>query len=179
MAVVTDMVLFALLAAVALAVVRARNLFSAAMLAGVFSLLAFSLFVTLDAVDVAFTEAAVGAGLSTALILAAMARVGRVEAPSRRRALVPLLAVAATGALLVYGTLDLPPVGDPGAPVHGELTERYLAGAKDDVGVPNVVTAVLASYRGYDTLGEVVVVFTAAVAVWLLLGALRRQEGEA
>ena len=51
----------------ALAVVRTRSLFAVVTLSGVFSLLSALLFVTLDAVDVAFTEAAVGAGISTVL----------------------------------------------------------------------------------------------------------------
>lgn len=178
MAVVMDVTLFAMLAGVALGIVFQRSLFAAAMMLGVFSVLSFAIYVTLDAVDVAFTEATVGAGLTTVLFLVALSRTGQAE-KRHAPALLPLLVVVVTGALLVYATLGLPPVGDPNAPIHGYLSPGYLEGAYKDIGVPNVVTAVLASYRGYDTLGEVTVVFTAAVAVWLLLGgALGRRGGK-
>ena len=83
-----------------------------------------------------------------------------------------------TGLVLLYGTSDLPPFGDPGAPAHQHVAPRYIEVSPQEVGVPNIVTAVLASYRGYDTLGEVTVIFTAGVAVLALLGARRGRRGE-
>ena len=68
-----------------------------------------------------------------------------------------------TGGFLVYGTLDMPPFGDADDPVHKHVAPRYLEQSGSEIGVPNVVTSVLASYRGYDTLGETAVVFTAGV----------------
>ena len=64
----------------ALAIVRLRNLFAAVMLSGIYSLLSAGLYVALDAVDVAFTEAAVGAGIATVLMLGTLAIVGHDEA---------------------------------------------------------------------------------------------------
>ncbi len=58
-----DIVLLLFLAVTAIAVVRLRSLFAVVMLFGIYSLLSASIFVVLDAVDVAFTEAAVGAGI--------------------------------------------------------------------------------------------------------------------
>ena len=146
------------------------------MLAGIFSLLMAGLFVTLDAVDVAFTEAAVGAGVTTVLLLATLARVGQREKIPLHTPLLPLVVVIATGAALIYGTVDMPIYGDPQAPVHQHVAPRYIAEAQAKTGVPNIVTAVLASYRGYDTLGEVTVVFTAGVGVLLLLGSRSRKR---
>jgi multicomponent Na+:H+ antiporter subunit B len=78
--------------------------------------------------------------------------------------------VTLTGGALIYGTLDMPAYGDPNAPVHQYPQPNYMERAEHDMhGIPNVVTAVLASYRGYDTLGETTVIFTAAVAVTLLM----------
>jgi multicomponent Na+:H+ antiporter subunit B len=132
----------------------------------------------LDAVDVAFTEAAVGAGISTVLMLGTLAFTSEVEA-LRRRSWLPVVIVAATGAALIYGTLDMPHYGDPSAPIHHHVAPRYLYESESEVGVPNVVTAVLASYRGFDTLGELTVIFTAGVAVMMLLGARdRRRDGD-
>lgn len=175
-----DVVLLSFLVITALAIVRLRNLFAVAMLSGIYSLLSAVLFVQLDAVDVAFTEAAVGAGVSTVLMLATLARTPREEKPLSHAPWLPLTVVIITGGVLAFAGSDLPHVGDPQAPVHQHVAPRYLERSAHEVGVPNVVTSVLASYRGFDTLGEVTVVFTAGVGVVMLLGygglGRRRQE---
>lgn len=159
-------------------VVRLRNLFAVVMLGGIYSLLAASLLVVLDAVDVAFTEAAVGAGISTVLALGALSLTKSREkehAYAPLPTIVVIFVVLVTGAALVYGSLDMPRYGDPAAPVHGHVAPRYIEDAPRETGVPNIVTAVLASYRGFDTLGEVMVVFTAGIGVLLALGGRRRK----
>jgi multicomponent Na+:H+ antiporter subunit B len=145
-------------------------LFAVVMLFGVYSLLTAAVFMDLDAVDVAFTEAAVGAGVTTVLMLSSLHLTKRWEALPRRNPLLGLLVVGVTGAALVYAVLDAPLLGDPSAPVHQHVTPRYIEQGEAEVGMPNLVTAVLASYRGYDTFGETVVIFTAGLAVLLLLG---------
>lgn len=140
------------------------------MLFGIYSFLAAGLFLDLDAVDVAFTEAAVGAGVSTVLMLSALRLTSRYERPTKRSPVLPLLVVCITGAALIYGTLDAPLLGDPNSPAQQHVAQRYIHEAPAETGVPNMVTAVLASYRGYDTLGETFVIFTAGLAVTLLLG---------
>ena len=165
-----------MLAITALALVRLRNLFAVAMLAGIYSLLSAGLFTTLDAVDVAFTEAAVGAGISTILVLGTLALVGHEQKKARRSSVIPLVVVVLTGSILVYGTLDMPPYGDPANPAHHHVAPHYLEESEHEIGIPNVVTSVLASYRGYDTLGETTVIFTAMVGVLLLMGGLRKRE---
>ena len=169
-------VLFLMLVTTAIAIARLDRLFAVVMLAGVFSLLSALLFVVLDAVDVAFTEAAVGAGISSVLMLGTIALTSRVETPSSRSSTIPLLVVLVTGAVLVYGTLDMPNFGDPNSPVHTHVGPDYLEKSPEEVDVPNVVTAILASYRGYDTLGETAVVFTAGIGVLLLIGALGKRR---
>ncbi len=153
----------------ALTIVRLRNLFAAVMLGGIYSLLSAGLYVALDAVDVAFTEAAVGAGISTVLMLGTLALVGHEERKPRHRAILPLFVVLVTGSILVYGTVDMPPFGNEGNPIHHHVAPRYLERSEEETGVPNVVTSVLASYRGYDTMGETTVIFTALVGVLLLI----------
>jgi multicomponent Na+:H+ antiporter subunit B len=160
----------------ALAVVHTHSLFAIVALSGVFSLLSALLFITLDAVDVAFTEAAVGAGISTVLMLSTLALTSRAEKVSHKPNLIPLLAVIVTGAALVYGTLDMPSFGAPEAPVHTHLGPAYLHDIPHDIHVPNAVTAILASYRGYDTLGETAVVFAAGIGVLMLISGLRRRR---
>jgi multicomponent Na+:H+ antiporter subunit B len=173
---VTNFILLSMLVITALAIVRMDRLFAVVMLSGVFSLLSALLFVTLDAVDVAFTEAAVGAGISTVLLLSTIALTKPVEKRPRHTALVPFIVVCVTGAALVYGTLDMPAFGDPNAPAQIHVGPEYLARTPTDIDVPNVVTAILGSYRGFDTLGEAAVVFTAGIGVLLLLSGLRRRR---
>jgi multicomponent Na+:H+ antiporter subunit B len=73
------------------------------------------------------------------------------------------------GAALIYGTLDMPKWGDPHSPAATHVSPYYLQHSIEDTATPNVVTSVLADYRGYDTLGETTVVFTAGMACILLL----------
>lgn len=168
--------ILALLAITALTVARIHALWGAIMLTGVYSLLSASWMLILDAPDVAFTEAAVGAGIATILMLGTLSlTTTRAKPPVRSRAL-PLLIVTVTGAALLYGTAGMPHVGDPDAPAQVHVAPEYIAdrvpmadGEVLEVGIPNVITTTLASYRGYDTLGETAVIFTAAVAVILLL----------
>ncbi len=157
-----------------------RSLIAAVMLGGIYSLETAALFVIMDAPDVALTEAAVGAGAATVLMLGAIAATVREQKRAPLRP-IPLLIVIATGAMLIYGTMSLPGFGDPDAPARQHVIPRYLEEAPGATGSPNVVTAVLASYRGWDTLGEVVVIFSAGIGVLFLLGSWRRRlrgEGE-
>jgi multicomponent Na+:H+ antiporter subunit B len=163
-----EVVLFTFLVCLGVVIARLRDLLAAAMLTGMFSLISACLFTLMDAVDVAFTEAAVGAGISTVLLLSTLALTDLTEKLKPRRWL-PLIVVLITGAALIYGTLDMPAYGDPGAPIHSYLAQDFIEGTRDEFGIPNIVTAILGSYRGYDTFGETTVIFTASVGVLLLL----------
>lgn len=151
-----------------------RDLYAVVMMAGIFGLLSASFFVTLDAVDVAFTEASVGAGIATLLMLAGVTLTGRWEDSKRHKPMWALVVVIITGGLLIYGTLDMPYFGSSQAPVHTHVAPRYIHDSMQETGLPNIVTSVLASYRGFDTLGEVVVIFTAGIGVLALLRVGRR-----
>jgi len=160
---------------VTLAIVVQRNLFAVVVLAGVYSFLMATVLVALDAVDVAMTEASVGAGISTVLLLGALYLCGGEEAKPLSRPWLPLAVTLVVVGALVYGTLGVPVFSDPQAPIHVHVAPRYLQQALAETGVPNVVTAVLASYRGYDTLGETAVVFTAGAGVIALLRRRKRK----
>lgn len=166
-----DIAVLAMMGMTAIAIARLRSLFALVMLSGVYSLLSATWFVIVDAVDVAFTEAAVGAGISTALMLGAMlltTREAKAENPWKR--IGPGLVCVIMGGVLIYATIELPGFGDPNSPANIYLAQEYLQRNYGDIGIPNVVTSVLASYRGFDTFGETGVVFIAGVAVALLLG---------
>ena len=169
--------LLVLLVGTAITVIRMRSLMAAVLLTGIYSFLSASWMLLLDAPDVAFTEAAVGAGLSTVLMLATLALTGREAKAPVRRPWGPLLVVLVTGAALVYGTLDMPHYGDPNAPIQLYPSPSYVERTAAETEIPNVVTVTLASYRGYDTLGETTVIFTAGIGVLLLLRGRARRMG--
>lgn len=166
-----------MMAVLAMAIAARRNLFSVVVFAGIYSFLMASVLVALDAVDVAMTEASVGAGISTVLLLSALYLTKGEETKPIHKPWVPLAVSVAVAAALVYGSLGLPAFSDPEAPIHTHVVPRYLQESLKETGVPNVVTAVLASYRGYDTLGETTVVFTAGAGVIALLR-FRRRRGQ-
>lgn len=172
--------LYLMLLITALAISATRRLFAAAMLSGIFSLLSACIFVLQDAVDVAFTEAAVGAGMVTVLFLGALALTrSREKLTPTRRSVPAALAALGTGALLIWASLGLPDFGSATSPAQlHPMTDKFLMQSASEIGIPNAVTSVLASYRGFDTFGEVVVVFTAAIAVLMLLGRSRQDTQE-
>ncbi len=178
-----DLLLLFFLVVCALAAVFMKDLLSATIILVAYSLIMALVWMRLNAVDVAFTEASVGAGITTVLIIAALSRTKRREEDAGgRRArkgrfimrLVPVVVVVAIAGVLVYGTMDMPDFGDPGAPAHQHVADRYIAEGHHETASENFVTAVLANYRGYDTLGETTVIFTAGLGVLLLLRRRRR-----
>jgi len=161
---------------VAVAIVRVRDLFAAGMLFAIYSLLSAGLFTVLDAGDVALTEAAVGAGLSTILVLAVLTLARRYEHPTGGHNWLALAVVLVTGTMLVYATLDLPEFGAADNPAQVHVGPFYIDNSYEDMGVPNMVAAVLASYRSIDTMGEAFVIFAAALAVFALLSVRPRRN---
>jgi multicomponent Na+:H+ antiporter subunit B len=81
----------------------------------------------------------------------------------------------ATGLFLIYGALDMPRWGDPESPASVNVSPRYIEKSLEETAVPNMVTAVLADYRGYDTLGETTVIFVAGVCCLLILGRSKKE----
>ncbi len=86
------------------------------------------------------------------------------------------ISVVITGIILLYGTQDMPDWGDPRSPASIHVSPRYLEKTLEDTATPNAVTSVLADYRGYDTLGETTVIFTAGVSCILILRRRRQKK---
>ena len=86
-----------------------------------------------------------------------------------------LITAIVVGVVLIYGTLDMPKWGDPHSPASSHVSPYYLRHSLEQTATPNVVTAVLADYRGYDTLGETTVIFTAGMGCILLLRRSRKK----
>lgn|GEM_PF-4081 len=255
--VLIDTLLLILVTITAVAIIEVRNLYASVMLTSVYSLLMALVWVNMHSMDVAFTEAAVGGGISTILLIGTLVHTAREERPIKARVhWKALLVTAVTGAALIYGTFDMPRFGDPHAPIHhfrvpemmaqtvgfangtkgkqappegfdareyrsfngrvadipddptdtawretsvlaqdGIIVPKVIGHAAhapvhDDAGhhphpaddfnghVPNSVTSLLAAYRGYDTMFETTVIFTAGISLIMLLRRPRRQ-GEA
>lgn len=172
-----------MLVATALATVFIRDLFAVIMLFGIYSLISAVFFLNLDAPDVALTEATIGAGIAPILMLGTLALTRKKseqqpqEKKSIRTIFLPLLVVVLTGIALIYATFDMPHFADPQAPAHNHVAPRYIQDSAQETGIPNIVTSILASYRGFDTLGEVFVIFTAGIGVLALLGFMTGGSG--
>lgn len=177
MAVLFGAFLLTTLVITAIAVVRNHDLFVSVMLTGIFSLQMAAVFFMLDAADVALTEAAVGAGVATVLMLSALALTDNREALRKGLRLLPAIVLSAVVLLVISATFDMPRLGDPEAPVHNHVAPWYLEKTPELIGMPNVVTAILASFRGYDTLGELFVIFTAGIGVLFLLASPAQGRG--
>lgn len=87
-----------------------------------------------------------------------------------------LVTTLATFALMIYGALDMPVWGDPDSPANSHVSPRYIEKVMEETAVPNMVTAVLADYRGFDTLGETTVVFCAGMSVLLILRKSKKEK---
>ena len=160
----------------ALATALARDVLAAVIVFGAYSLGMAALYVFYRAPDVALTEAAISAGVTTILLLLTLAKTTRIEHEAAFES-VDYPAAAAAGLLFVglaLTTAEIPAVGSPDAPVwsNPDVTQWYLTETYAVTGVENTVMAVLAAFRGFDTFGEAVVVFAAGIAALIVL----RQE---
>lgn len=174
-----NFLLLLFLVVIAIAAIQTKDILSATMLMGAYSLFMAIVWTQLNAVDVAFTEAAVGAGVSGVFMIAALTHMGRYEAEVKKgltAKIAPVLIVGLTTFMLFYASIDMPDFSDPDAPINKHVAPYYIENAHAHTGSDNIVTSVLASYRGYDTLGETSVVFAAAISVVLLLR--RRDKDE-
>ena len=166
-----DVIIFTVLIITAVLALAARDLLAAVALLSAYSLFASLLFAGVAAVDVALVEAALGAGLTGLLFILAILATTRHAAD--RRAGVSRWVVGGVTvvflAVMLYASTGLPDRGDPQAPAQLGVSQTYLRDSMADTETPNVVTSLLADYRSGDTLGETMVILTAALAAGLVL----------
>jgi multisubunit Na+/H+ antiporter MnhB subunit len=163
---VLELVLAAVVLGVAVWTIAARETFAAVVGFVAYGLLIALVWVRLDAVDVALTEAAIGGGLGGVLMLGAAARLranepsAMAECPSVILRVVAALLSAIVAAALAVAVLSLP---DPAPTLAPEAAENAAA-----TGLGNPVTNVLMAFRAMDTMLEKVVVLLALIGVWSL-----------
>ncbi|MBU0673836.1 MAG: DUF4040 domain-containing protein [Proteobacteria bacterium] len=169
-----DLLILTLIVICGFCTIVVKDLLGAAVIFGAYSFLMCLLWTEMGAVDVAFTEASVGAGVSTVLFFAAVHRTTRhVKMKPSGRLMGKTIGLAAAGLMgcvLLYATTDFPSWADPNSPASTHVSPRYITGTIPDTSVPNMVTSVLADYRGFDTMFETAVILTAGLAVLIILG---------
>jgi multicomponent Na+:H+ antiporter subunit B len=174
-----DICILTLIVLCAFATILVKDLLSAAIIFGAYSFLMCLLWTEMGAVDVAFTEASVGAGVSTVLFFAAIYQTSRTVKPRRSgrwlTKIFALMATLITGLVLLVAEADFPGFGEIFTPASLHVSPYYITQTLHDTNVPNMVTSVLADYRGFDTMFETTVIFTAGLAV---IAILRRMKNE-
>ena len=163
--------LLLLLLVTAAGAILVKDLMSAVLLLGSYSFFLAVVWAWLGAVDVAFVEAVVGAGLATVLFLLTLFGTEPKDNRLRRSppSLATLIVFPLLGVLLLYAANDLPSFADPNSPASIHISPSYLKQSFQDTHTPNVVTSVLMDYRSLDTMIETVVIFSAGIACALLL----------
>ena len=171
MTVAFEIPLLVLLLMTAAGAIMVKDLISSVLILGFYSFLLALVWAWLGAVDVAFVEAVVGAGLATVFFLLTLFGTASKDTHIRRTAApaIALIGLPLLGLLLLYAAEDLPRFGDPESQASTRVSPDYLTGSLKETHTPNVVTSVLMDYRAFDTLIETAVIFTAGIACALLL----------
>jgi len=175
-----DLSVLTLVVLCAFATIMVKDLLSAAIIFGAYSFLMCLLWTEMGAVDVAFTEASVGAGVSTILFIAITFQTTRTVKKRKKgryaAKIIGLLSAVIMGLVLLAAEAHFPGFGDPNSPASLHLSPYYITHTLADTAVPNMVTSVLADYRGYDTMFETAVIFTAGLAVIAILRRVKQAD---
>ena len=154
-----------------------RNLLSSVILMSAFSLLIGLCYLFLDAPDVAMTETALGACLSSCVLLNVIKITGEATGETKRlRTLFASLICLLFTAILAWAATDLPEFGKADSPIQEHVTKYYIENTRHEIGIPSMVAAILASYRGFDTLGETTVILVAGLGVVLVLNRRKTEK---
>ena len=163
-------VILVLLCVISIKLIISKSLLESVIITSIFSLLIAISYLLMDAPDVAMTEVALGACLSTCVLLSFLGKL----VPSQTKDINRSKIISSSIICLFFFTVtalagaNLPEYGDPESPVQTHLTKYYIENAQNEIGVSSYVAALLGSYRGYDTLGETAVILIAGVSVLLL-----------
>lgn len=159
-----------LLVIISVKLIFSKNLLENIINISVFSLLIGLSYLLLDAPDVAMTEVALGACFSTCVYLSFLSLLGSLGKTrlKQTRIISSLIICTAFIAILSYAGLDLPSYGAEDSSLQTHISQYYIDHTAADVGIPSFVAAILASYRGYDTLGETAVILIAGISVLLM-----------
>ncbi|KJV65419.1 hypothetical protein EMUCRT_0360 [Ehrlichia cf. muris str. EmCRT] len=167
---IMNVVLSLFLVFMSFSLMLSKNLTVNVVMMCIFSFLMALLYLVMDAPDVAITEAAVGACMTTVLMLITLSLIetGKEKIYDSIK-IFPMITALGVFVSLMYVIPDLPIFGDADSFANNHVASYYVKNTYSYMGIPNIVTAILASFRGYDTFGETVVIFTASLGISLLL----------
>lgn len=157
-------------------VCRATKLSNSVIALGIFSTLCCITYLILDAPDVAMTEAALGVCITSVIMLKVASNSHPKKELQKKNRILAFILSAAFAAFLLYAGMDLADFGDPASPVHSYVIDYYHENTYTEIGIPSFVAAILASYRGFDTFGETLVIFIAGICVIFILSFLEEEE---
>ncbi|MFK8039740.1 MAG: DUF4040 domain-containing protein [Rickettsiaceae bacterium] len=178
-------IISSMLALVSIALVATNNLLGSVILMSFFSLLISLSYLLMDAPDVAMTEVALGAALSTAVLLNIIRTTSNKNESYLNflnlkhyylKHILALILCICLGLVLIFIGAELPSYGSSDAAIHNHISQYYIKYAKLEIDIPSMVAALLASYRGYDTLGETSVVLIAGLSVVLILSKCQNKK---
>jgi multicomponent Na+:H+ antiporter subunit B len=143
------------------------------------SLIVTLCYLVMDAPDIAMTEAAIGACLSTIIMLNFARNIDYpITKPQKNKKIFAITFCTLIAFVIIYAIQDLTPYGIYNYSLHDHLNNYYIENTYNEIGIPSFVSAILASYRGYDTLGETTVILTAAIAVLIILSQTRKKNAK-
>jgi len=161
-----------LLPILAVAILFSENMAAIAIMSCVFSMVMAVIYLLLAAPDVAMTESAIGAAISTAILIKSMQLTQSRILSDKFFCLANIISFFALlffGAMMIYGFADLPDYGQGSAPVNSYISKDYIKNTPSEIGIASSVAAILASYRGFDTLGETLVIMVAGLVVYFVM----------
>lgn len=143
-----------------------------------FSIFCTITYILLDAPDVAMTEAALGICITTIIMFKIASNISLKKEVEKKNRLPAFIISILFAALLIYAGMDLPKFGDINSPVHSYVMDYYHENTYSEIGIPSFVAAILASYRGYDTFGETLVIYIAGICTIFILSFLEQDREE-
>lgn len=180
-----EILLLLALVGTALAVAFTKKNLSAVIIFTVYSLVMSVVWVVLKSPDLAITEAAVGAGITSLLFYIVLSNLNelkefenikykkmkknKLEKNKKSYNFFGIVFTLIIVVLLLVTVNSLPPYGGADNPAVNEVFDRYVNEAVNETGALNIVAAVILDYRAFDTFGEAVMLFTATMAVVSLL----------
>ena len=155
-------------------IIRTVENVSLVALSSLVSILLVLIYLSMDAPDVAMTETSVNVCLSTLISLAALKKLGKQRSDDIGQNsifgdVLALFLCLTIAIFFIYISLDLKEFGAPWARIHNQVGKFYIDNTMQDLGIASIVCAILASYRGFDTMGETAVIASAVIAVLYIL----------
>lgn len=163
---------------VCIRVIVSKNIIDLIIIMSVFSIFISICYLFMDAPDVAMTETALGACLSTCVLLNVAKITGEETGKtSKNKYILSTILCLIFVVCFAWAGQDLPTFGSAETPLQTHLTKYYIENTHKEIGIPSLVAAILGSYRGFDTLGETTVILIAGLAVLVII--TRRRQNNA